>query len=216
MPTSASSRTRLRNIHTNRRTTTQRNRASEGYDSPTNVQIHTQQARTAVRDDESTKCLFRPLLATYDEDVSSRAPSSSSSRFVIPGGVVATRRFVRRTGGVMALGVAVMLWLGGMIVSWLVSGPIGGAASFVGLVLAVPALPLFGVPSSGGSTRILLAVLVSAVVWWFVGQVSAARVAQRPVVGRREWFGAFVSVAIGIWLGALGGIALGALALGAL
>ena len=116
----------------------------------------------------------------------------------------------------MALGVAATFWLGGIIVSRVLPGPIGGAASFVGLVLAVPALPIFGVPSSGGSARILLAVLVSAVVWWFVGQVSAARVAQRPVVGRREWFGAFVSLAIGIWIGALGGLALGALALGAL
>lgn len=130
--------------------------------------------------------------------------------------MAATRRSIRRTGGLMALGVAATFWLGGIIVSWVLPGPVGGAASFVGLVLAVPALPIFGVPSSGGSARILLAVLVSAVVWWFVGQVSAARVAQRPVVGRREWFGAFVSLAMGIWIGALGGLALGALALGAL
>lgn len=116
----------------------------------------------------------------------------------------------------MALGVAVALWFGGMVVSWLVSGPIGGVASFLGLVLAVPALPLFGVPAAGGAGRIFLAVLVSAIVWWVMGQIAAARVAQRPVVGRREWFVAFVTMSIGVWVGALGGLALGALALGAL
>lgn len=116
----------------------------------------------------------------------------------------------------MALATCFLVWLAGMVFSFLVSGPVGGVVSFVGLVLAVPALPLFGVPAAGGTGRFLLAVVVSAVAWWFVGQVAAARVTRKPVVGRREWFVAFARLGAGIWVGALGGLALGALALGAL
>ena len=116
----------------------------------------------------------------------------------------------------MALATCVAVWLIGMVLSFLVSGPLGGILSFVGLVLAVPALPMFGVPAAGGTSRILLAIVVSAVAWWFVGQVAAGRVTKKPVVGRREWFVAFARLGAGLWIGALGGLALGALALGAL
>ena len=116
----------------------------------------------------------------------------------------------------MALATCLSVWIAGMVLSFLVSGPVGGVISFVGLVLAVPALPVFGIPAAGGSGRFLLAVVVSAVVWWFVGQVAAGRVTKRPVVGRREWLVAFAGLGAGLWVGALGGLALGALALGAL
>lgn len=148
---------------------------------------------------------------TYDCPVSNgRVP-----RAVIPGGVVATRRSIRRTGGLMALVTCFLIWFTGMVVSFLVSGPLGGVVSFVGLVLALPALPLFGIPAAGGTGRFLLAFVVSVVAWWFVGQVAAGRVTKKPVVGRREWLWAFTQIGAGLWLGALGGLALGALALGA-
>jgi hypothetical protein len=116
----------------------------------------------------------------------------------------------------MALGTCVSVWLIGMFLSLVVSGPLGGVLSFVGLVLAVPALPMFGIPAAGGTGRVLLAVAVSAIAWWFVGQIAAGRVTKKPVVGRREWFVAFLRLGAGLWIGALGGLALGALALGAL
>lgn len=116
----------------------------------------------------------------------------------------------------MALATCFSVWLVGMVLSFLVSGPVGGVISFVGLVLAVPALPVFGIPAAGGSSRFMLAIAVSAVAWWFVGQVAAGRVTRKPVVGRREWLVAFARLGAGLWVGALGGLALGALALGAL
>ncbi len=115
----------------------------------------------------------------------------------------------------MALVTCFLIWFTGMVVSFLVSGPLGGVVSFVGLVLALPALPLFGIPAAGGTGRFLLAFVVSVVAWWFVGQVAAGRVTKKPVVGRREWLWAFTQIGAGLWLGALGGLALGALALGA-
>lgn len=116
----------------------------------------------------------------------------------------------------MALATCFLLWFAGMVFSFLVSGPLGGAVSFVGLVLALPALPLFGIPAAGGSARFFLAFVVSVVAWWFVGQIAAGQVTRRPVVGRREWLWAFARIGAGLWAGALGGLVLGALALGAL
>lgn len=161
---------------------------------------------------EVIECPRRTVVNTYDCSVSNSRPT----RTLIPGGVVATRRSIRRTGGVMALATCFSVWLAGMVLSFLVSGPVGGVISFVGLVLAVPALPVFGIPAAGGSSRFMLAIVVSAVAWWFVGQVAAGRVTRKPVVGRREWLVAFARLGAGLWVGALGGLALGALALGAL
>lgn len=61
----------------------------------------------------------------------------------------------------------------------------------------------------------LIAVAASAVAWWFVGQMAAGRVTKKPVVGWREWAREFVIVSLALWLGAAGGLLLGALLLGA-
>ena len=138
-----------------------------------------------------------------------------SRRVVLPGGVAATRRFIRRTGGLMAIGVAVVLWLASVVLSWFLPAPINGAVSFLGVVLACPVMPALGIPATGGSSRVLLAIALSAALWWFIGQLTAARVARTPVVGYREWLMSFLVMGTAVWCGALGGLLLGALALGA-
>ena len=168
-------------------------------------------AASTVANVDVNECLRRDGATTYDCSVSNSRPE----RTPFPGGVVATRRAIRRTGGLMALATSLSIWLTGMVLSFFVSGPLGGVLSFVGLVLAVPALPMFGVPAAGGTGRFLLAMAVSAAAWWFVGQVAAGRVTRKPVVGRRDWFVAFAGLGAGLWLGSLGGLALGALLLGA-
>lgn len=130
--------------------------------------------------------------------------------------MVATRRAIRRRGGLMGLAVAGGLWIFGLVLGALLAGPIGGAASFMFLVMALPVMPLLGMPAAGGSTRLYVAIVASAVLWWLLGQIVAARVAKRPVVGWREWLREFVVMGLGLWLGAAGGLLLGALALGAL
>lgn len=77
-------------------------------------------------------------------------------------------------------------------------------------------MPLLGMPAAGGTTRLYVAILASGVVWWLLGQVVATRVAKRPVVGWREWAREFTVIGLGLWLGAAGGLVIGALALGAL
>ncbi len=115
----------------------------------------------------------------------------------------------------MGIAVSVALWLAGSVISWLLGGVMGGVISFVSLVVAFPAMPLFGIPAAGGSTRYTAALVVSAVVWWVLGQVAAARATRKPVAGTREWSFAFVQLAGGVWVGACGGLALGAVLLGA-
>ena len=115
----------------------------------------------------------------------------------------------------MAIGCAVGLWLLGVVFSWIVSGPKGGSVAFVLMVMALPVMPILGMPAAGGTARLLVASSSSAVLWWILGQVVAGRVTKRPVVGGREWLREFFMVGIGLWLGAAGGLLLGVLVLGA-
>ena len=115
----------------------------------------------------------------------------------------------------MAIGVASALWLSGVVLSWFLPGPIGGAFSFMTMVMALPVMPVLGMPAAGGGQRLLVAIAVSAVIWWFIGQAVAARVSKRPVVGWREWTREFVVLGLGLWIGAAGALIVGALALGA-
>lgn len=143
------------------------------------------------------------------------ASSTRDSRPLLPGGVAATRRAVRRRGGFMGIGVAAALWLSGVVLSWFLPGTIGGAFSFLTMVMALPVMPMIGMPAAGGGQRLLLAVAISAVIWWFIGQTVAGRVSKRPVVGWREWAREFVVLGLGLWIGAAGALIVGALALGA-
>lgn len=91
----------------------------------------------------------------------------------------------------MAIGCAVGLWLLGVVFSWIVSGPKGGSVAFVLMVMALPVMPILGMPAAGGTARLLVAISSSAVLWWILGQVVAGRVTKRPVVGWREWLREF-------------------------
>jgi hypothetical protein len=142
-------------------------------------------------------------------------PSSRRSWPIMPGGLFATRRAIRRRGGLIAIGIAISLWLLGVVVKFLFSGSLGGAVSFVCMVMALPVMPVLGMPATGGGSRLLVAIALSGAMWWLLGQVVAARVTQRPIVGWREWTREFVVMGLGLWVGAAGGLLLGALLLGA-
>lgn len=141
--------------------------------------------------------------------------SPSRARPVVPGGVVATRRAIRRRGGLTAVIIAAGLWCVGQIAGWWFDGPVGGVVSFIALVMALPVMPMLGMPAAGGGTRLLVAIAVSGAAWWFLGQIVAGRVTRYPVVGWREWTKEFLVVGLGLWIGAGGGLLLGALLLGA-
>lgn len=127
---------------------------------------------------------------------------------------MATRRAVRRRGGLVAIGIAVSLWVVGLVAASMIKGAIGGVVSFFFLVMALPVMPLLGMPAAGGGTRLMIALAASATLWWMLGQVVAGRVTRRPVAGWREWTREFFVIGLGLWVGAAGGLALGALVLG--
>ncbi|MFM8553357.1 MAG: hypothetical protein ACKOBO_01910 [Acidimicrobiales bacterium] len=141
------------------------------------------------------------------------APAARES---FPGGIVHTRRSVRRRGGATSVGLALALALCGRFLDLVVGGAAGGAVGFVALVAAFPMMPVLGVPAADGAARLAVAVGVSLVVWWVLGQMAAARVTRRAVAGWREWLREFVVIGSGLWLGAVGAVLLSALVLGAL
>lgn len=140
------------------------------------------------------------------------ATSPPNPRDLLPGGIFSTRRLVRRFGGVAGVATAASLWLLGLVVSWISSGMVGGALSFVLTVMALPVMPLAGMPVSGGGGRMLAVVAASAVSWWIVGQMVAARVARKPVVGWGDWARGFVVMGSGLWMGAVGAMMIAAVA----
>jgi|688.fasta_scaffold756812_2 hypothetical protein len=135
---------------------------------------------------------------------------------VIPGGVVLTRRHVRRRGGFVGIGVALALFCAGWILKTILGGTLSNVASFVATMVAFPVMPILGIPASGGSSRILLAVVISLALWWFLGQLSSVKVSSRPVVGWREWSREFAFFAISIITGTIGAVVLAAYFLGLL
>ena len=114
------------------------------------------------------------------------------------------------------MGLALALALCGRFLDLVVGGAAGGAAGFVALVAAFPVMPVLGVPAADGSGRLAVAVVVSLVVWWVLGQMAAARVTRRAVAGWREWLREFVVIGSGLWLGAVGAVLMAAMVLGAL
>lgn len=181
---------------------------------PATVDAHSTQAtHTAGPADDNGRCPGRAAAAPYDSSVPVDVPAARES---FPGGIVHTRRAVRRRGGATAIGLAVALALVGRLLDLVVGGTAGGAAGFVALVAAFPVMPVLGVPAADGSARLAVAIGASLVVWWVLGQMAAARVTRRAVAGWREWLREFAVMGSGLWLGAAGAVLLAALALGAL
>ena len=64
-----------------------------------------------------------------------------------------------------------------------------------------------GIPVMGGATRWFVALITSAALWFVIGAVAARRSSRRPATSWREWRREWLRLAVGIWAGALVGIA---------
>ena len=91
--------------------------------------------------------------------------SVSQTNHDVPDGIVAHRKTVRALGGFVALGGAMSVLIAGLGLLVL-PGAITGVLGFVLIVIALPTLPLFGIPAAGGFINYVGGFITSAVVWW--------------------------------------------------
>lgn len=82
-----------------------------------------------------------------------------------------------------------------------------GVPGFVLAVVAIPTLPMTGIPVMGGGVRWAIALATSAVLWFAVGAIAARRSSSRAVASWPEWRREWLRLAVGVWAGALVGIA---------
>lgn len=82
-----------------------------------------------------------------------------------------------------------------------------GVPGFVLAIVALPTLPMTGIPVMGGGVRWIVAILSSAAIWFVIGAVAARRSSRRAVASWPEWRREWIRLAVGIWIGALVGIA---------
>lgn len=82
-----------------------------------------------------------------------------------------------------------------------------GVPGFVLAVVALPTLPMTGIPVMGGGLRWLVAIVTSAAVWFVIGAVAARRSSSRAVASWPEWRREWMRLAVGAWIGSLVGIA---------
>ena len=149
-------------------------------------------------------------LATRFDLVPLRVVSDLARVPIVPDGVRYHRFMVRRNGPLMGLsipfacGLLALLLLTGSESTW------RGVLGFVLAIMALPTLPLMGIPVMGGAVRWLLAIVSSAVVWALIGFVAARRSTSRVATSWPEWRREWRRLAIGVWFGALLGIGVAA------
>jgi hypothetical protein len=122
---------------------------------------------------------------------------------------------VRAKGGLVALGSALGLALVGLVFVAL-TGSLLGVIGFVLIVMAMPTLPMFGVPAVSGAAVYALGAATSLGLWFVIGHVSAIRATRRAVSGWKEWRREFRPLALGVLIGGVFALAVAALIVGAL
>ncbi|MEI8022946.1 MAG: hypothetical protein WCH63_02015 [Actinomycetota bacterium] len=128
-------------------------------------------------------------------------------------GIDAHRNTVRKMGGFFAVVLSIAVLIVGLLLLVL-PGSITGVPGFVLTVIALPTLPLFGVPAIGGFVRYFLSLISSLFLWWVIGHYAARRAVQSTISSWPEWLREFRPLAIGVVLGSIISLALAAAVLG--
>ena len=140
---------------------------------------------------------------------------AGKSRRVVPDGIVAHRNAVRQRGGLIAVALSLGVLVVGLVLLAL-PGSLTGLLGFVLTFIALPTMPLFGIPASGGFTLYALSFFSSVLLWWIIGHYASIRAIREIIASWPEWRREFRPLAIGLVLGSLISLALAALILGAL
>ena len=133
----------------------------------------------------------------------------------IPDGIADNRHKIRKSGGFVAIEIATAMALVGIVLIWL-HGAFFGAVGYLFVNAGIPALAIAGVPAISDTSRIIIAIVASTVLWWTVGYFAAVRASRRPIVDWSEWRKEFQPIAIGVWAGTILALGVAAFVLGAL
>ena len=133
---------------------------------------------------------------------------------IVPDGVVYHRLLVRKFGPYLAVAISVVIGIFAALLLIGSSSAIRGIPGFILAIIAIPTLPLFGVPVMGGTVRWLLAIVSSAVLWAFVGHLAAQRSTISAISSWPEWRREWTRLSVGVWVGAMFGLGVAAIALG--
>ena len=145
---------------------------------------------------------------------SSRTKSSHEKR-IVPDGIVAHRDALRKRGGLIAVALSVATLVVGLILLAL-PGSLTGLLGFVFAFIALPTMPLFGIPATGDFVRHGLSFISSLLLWWIIGHYASLRAIRAVIASWPEWRREFRPLAIGLVLGSLISLALAAIVLGLL
>lgn len=113
-------------------------------------------------------------------------------------------------GAPLALLPAAFLAIVGLLVWSAAPGGHAGAAqdaaAYLLALLALPTLLLTGLPFYGGSGRVLLAVVTSAVVWLVLGRWAARRARRETPPSWRGYAAELAPMVAGVWAGVIVGL----------
>jgi len=147
----------------------------------------------------------------------STPPESGTKRpRLVPDGIAANKRDLAQRGGLAAVGLAACTAIFGAVVLALTSSTFFGVLGFMCITIGVPLLPILGIPAKSGGVRWIIALAGSGAMWWWIGQLSAARVRTFVIAGWSEWGKEFGLYAGAVAIGVVGAIIIAARALGAL
>ena len=121
-----------------------------------------------------------------------------------------------RRGALVGASIPAALLTLGLVARVLLGDDSGSTIAFVFALIALPALPIVGVPAESDSGRIIAAVVMSLAAWLAIGAFASMKVAKRPLVGWKEWMGHYWPIAAGMVVGAILALVLAAVMLGAL
>ena len=123
------------------------------------------------------------------------------------------RSRIRRLGPIAGLIVPATLGVIALLSLKVFEGAWSGAVGLIAGVCAAPGLLVVGAPF-GDSSRYLLAIAGSAVMWVLVGALAARRSTRNPVATWTDFWRQFFWLCAGIWLGCCAALLVAAMVVG--
>jgi len=118
----------------------------------------------------------------------------------VPFGPRDYRRRIRTRGPIVALAPAAATGLVALLLLWGNSSAVRGVGAVALSLFAAPVLLAVGAPLTGGML-LVVGVLASAVLWVGLGALAAHRATSRPAAAWREFWGQYLWLAGGVWIG---------------